>query len=219
MVIDHVNVIWLDRAFFSLLLIGRGAFPLFCYAAAIAILRADLQNPRRLWEREKQLFRLLAVAVAAQPFYWYALGEQTANVLFTLALGGIFAKVSLQLKRWHLYSLYGAGLASTLAWPLPVDFGMAGVMLPSAIVLALRGERSVIPFLLLMIFSMNAAGMLTSTDEKVWIILCAFAVAGTLLPLLVLDIAKSLPQQGRLLPKYALHVFYPAHLALLKVFS
>jgi hypothetical protein len=33
----------------------------------------------------------------------------------------------------------------------------------------------------------------------------------------VVDMAQRLPQAGRFLPKYALHVFYPAHLALLKL--
>jgi hypothetical protein len=107
--------------------------------------------------------------------------------------------------------------------PAPFEFGLVGVMLPSAIVLALRGQKSVYPFLLALLFFINAGDMLEplrhGVNLNVWLAMFLIGVASTVLPLLVLDAAKNFKQDGRLLPKYALHIFYPAHLVILKLFT
>jgi hypothetical protein len=214
MVIDHINAIWFHYKFFSMLLIGRGTFPLFSYAVAVAVLKAPAALPRQY------ITRMFILAVAAQPFYMYALGKTDGNVIFTLAFGSLLAALSLRLKPWQMYILYIAALASVFL-PPPFDFGLTGAMLPSALLLALRGEKSVYPFLLALIFFMNTGNVteFLRLDARVWVVAGIGGLASALLPLAILDIAKSLPQKGRLLPKYALHVFYPAHLFLLKILS
>jgi hypothetical protein len=213
MVIDHMNAIWFGAAFFPVYLLGRAAFPLFCYAVAVAVMKKDPGGAARY------AAKLLVLGALVQPFYQLALGAETGNVVFTLAAGAAIAAFSSRARSWQIYALYVVAALSMLL-PIAVEFGLAGIMLPSAIVLALRGQRSVYPFLILLLFSINTGGMLETLRQgmggNVWIAYLAVGLAGTLLPWLVLSIARDLKQSGRYLSKYSLHVFYPAHLLLLK---
>ncbi|MCE9506964.1 MAG: conjugal transfer protein TraX [Alphaproteobacteria bacterium] len=213
MVIDHMNAIWFGEAFFPLHLLGRASFPLFCYAVAAAVMKKDAGGAGRY------AAKLLVLGALVQPFYQLALGLETGNVVFTLAAGAALAAFSSRVRPWQIYALYIVAALSMLL-PTALEFGLAGIMLPSAIVLALRGQRSVYPFLILLLFSANMGGLLETLRQgmggNVWIAYSAVGLASTLLPWLVLSIAKDLKPSGRYLPKYALHVFYPAHLLLLK---
>ncbi len=216
MVIDHINLIWFDHEFFPMLLIGRATFPLFCYAVAAAMLRVKAGFPRRY------MVRMLFLAIVTQPLYQFAANDVAGNVIFTLAVGGLLAAFTSRLKLWQMYILYTGAIISML-WLIPLEFGLAGVMLPSAIVLAQRGHKGVYPFLLLLMLSINAGGILDWLENSVssvnWLSYVLVCLSGIFLPLMVLDIARHLPQTGRLLPKYALHVFYPAHLVILKIIA
>lgn len=215
MVIDHMNSIWFDHESFAMLMIGRGTFPLFCYAMAIAILRAKTDMPLHY------IKRLFILAVITQPFYYFSVNTEIGSVIVTLALGSLFAALLPRLKLWQIYLLYTGALFSAL-WNFPVEFGLVGAALPSAIVLALRGHKSVYPFMILLILLMNPAGQLDilqgtwpGPGSLTYYGLIGFA--SLVLPWLVIDLAHSMRQTGRLLPKYALHVFYPAHLTILKI--
>ncbi len=223
MVIDHINAIWLHHGEMLMGLVGRGTFPLFCYAVAAAVLKvknSSLPPEERKKSVRRYLIRLLVLALAAQPFYFFALGGNTVNVIFTLALGIVFAALSFRARLWQMYALYTAALFSML-WTLPLEFGLAGVMLPSAIVLVQRGYRSAWPFLILLLLFINAGGALEGLEAHVsplvWAYVALNGLFSSVLPWLVLDTANRLQQRGRFLPKYALHVFYPAHLAILKL--
>lgn len=214
MVIDHINLLWFDHAVLPMFLIGRGTFPLFCYAVAVAVMKAGPAGPRRY------AGRLLLAAVVAQPFYYFSVGGGMANVIFTLAAGSLLAGLSGRLRPWQMYAIYSIALASMM-WKLPLEFGLAGVALPSALLLALRGQKSVYPFLLLLLFFVNMGGFLEALIQgPVLSFAATFIIVGlaaAFLPLMVLDAARYMKQAGRLLPKYALHVFYPGHLVLLKI--
>ena len=223
MIVDHINTIWLHHSVILMEFIGRGTFPLFCYAVAVAMLRAketSLPLPDRRKIIKRYLGRLLALAVLSQPFYFFAIGGETVNVIFTLALGVVFAALSFRVKLWQMYLLYVASLFSML-WIIPVEFGLAGIMLPSAIVLVLRGHKSAWPFLILLLLFINAGGILTELQKNpplfVWIYPALNGVFSIVLPWLVVDTARYMRQTDRFLPKYALHIFYPGHLFILKL--
>jgi hypothetical protein len=213
MVIDHMNEIWFGAELFTMYLLGRAAFPLFCYAVAAAVMKKD--------RRGAGIYaaRLLILGALVQPFYQPALGAATGNVIFTLAAGAAFAAFTSRARPWQIYTLYAAAALSMLL-PLAVEFGLAGIMLPSAIVLALRGQKGVYPFLILLLFSINAGGLLEVLQKGIsrdaWMACLVIGLASALLPWLVLSIARDLKQSGRYLSKYSLHVFYPGHLVLLK---
>jgi hypothetical protein len=225
MVIDHMNAIWFDDSSAVMEFIGRGTFPLFCYAMAMALLKIK-EGPLPLEERKKAvrryLKRLFIFALVTQPFYFYALGGDTVNVIFTLALGVVFAALSFRVRPWHMYLLYAAAMLSML-WVLPIEFGLTGVMLPSAIVLAMRGEKGARPFLFLLLMMINAGGLLEGLHLHGGLVIWSFVALNGLfsafLPWAVLNVARKLAQRGRFLPKYALYIFYPAHMTLLKLLA
>lgn len=217
MVVDHVGFIWFDHDFFLMMLIGRGTFPLFCYAVAIAILKANGSFPARY------ITRLLIFAIVAEPFYYFTFGTLEGNVIFTLAGGALMAAIADRVKLWQMYVLYIGAMMSMLM-PFPIEFGLAGIMLPSAIMLMLRGEKSVFPFLILLLFFINAGNFVNDFREGVSpaVISVVFFMIGIccmVLPMMVLNFAKNFQQTGRYLSKHALYVFYPAHLFLLKIFG
>jgi hypothetical protein len=109
------------------------------------------------------------------------------------------------------------------ALDIPMEFGLAGAALPAAILLALQGRVFAWPFLLALLAAINAAGwgqaafnppqgMSLQALLPVWGMMAAFAIVP---PLAMLFMARDLPQDGRWLPKYALHVFYPLHMIVL----
>lgn len=238
MIIDHINTIWLHQSVMLMELVGRGTFPLFCYAMAVAVLKVKdgpLPHDKKKKAIRRYLLRLFILAVVSQPFYFFAVGDNNVNVIFTLAVGVVFAALSFRVKLWQMYALYVLALVSML-WDLPVEFGLAGMMLPSAIMLVQRGNKSAWLFLILLLFFINAGGFLgglrAHAGAAVWAYVALNGLCAIILPWLVVDMARRLPQpsrsdsdknsdagtaSGRFLPKYALYVFYPAHLAILKL--
>jgi hypothetical protein len=225
MVIDHIDEMWLHRSTMLLGLIGRATFPLFCYAIAMALFK--IQNGSLSPEEKRKtvrqyLTRLLVLAVASQPFYFFSLGEMQANVIFTLALGVIFADLSYRLKIWQTCAVCALAIFSML-WILPLEFGLAGVMVPSAILLVMRGEKGAWIMLVLLLMLINAGGLLSAFTHHApfigWAHLAVIGFCCMLLPWAVLDAARFMRQTGRLLPKYALYVFYPGHLVILRLLA
>src|SRR3989338_5224412 len=82
MVVENMNVIWFDETFFPLHLLGRAAFPLFCYAVAVAVMKKEGAGGAG-----RYVIKLLILGALVQPFYQPALGAGTCNVIFTLAAG------------------------------------------------------------------------------------------------------------------------------------
>ena len=214
MIIDHANYIWFDHKSFLIMIAGRGAFPLFCYAVAVAVLKAEGHIPARYVKR------MFIFAVLAEPFHYFAIGNLEGNVIFTLAFGALVAALVHRIKLWQMYMLY-IGAAAFILMPFPIEFGLAGIMLPSAILLALRGERSVLPFLILLLFFVNMWSFIndihSGISPAVWLTFFMMGIACIALPMMALKLGNDVQQTGRLLSKYSLYVFYPAHLFLLKI--
>jgi len=220
MVCDHAGLILFQEKYLSLHLLGRAAFPLFCYALAVAFLKAGPDKGLH-YGFHKYGLRLLIFAVIAEPVSLLTRGLPVLNILFTLCLAAGFAGLSWRMKNWQIYICYAVAIA-TLLFPPLFEFGWIGVALPSCIMLAMRGEKTAVPFLLLFLFLMNmqgwTAGILPLGDMSVERFLMMAAMTGaaaSLVPLAAIMAGSLMPQAGRLTPKYFLHIFYPAHLALL----
>ena len=214
MVIDHVNYIWFDHKSFLMLMAGRGTFPLFCYAVAVAVLKANGHIPTQY------IKRMFIFAIVSMPFHYFTFENLEGNVIFTLAFGALIAAFIHRIKLWQIYALY-IGATMSILIPFPIEFGLAGIMLPSAIMLALRGERSVLPFLILLLFSINMGCFMNEIRKglspAVLNFYLSIGVACIVLPMMALKLGNNVQQTGRLLSKYSLYVFYPAHLFLLKI--
>lgn len=213
MVVDHVNSIWLHSASTSMYLVGRATFPLFCFAVAAAVLRAPADRMPRY------IGRLLLFALVAEPFSQLARDIGQVNILFTLAAGALFASLLPRLKSWQVYLCYAGAFLSMLL-PSGLEYGLAGVVLPAAFLQALQGRRSSYIILPLLLFSANLGGFAgmfaAATDITAFAALVfATALASTVIPLFVMEAGSYFPRDGRYLPKYFLHVFYPAQFLVL----
>lgn len=219
MVVDHVGSLWLHRQHAWMDVLGRGSFPLFAYAAAVASERAGSPEGRL-----RAAGRLLLLAVVVEPITHLCRPElPLANVLFTLGLGSAVAAAwPATSARWRVAAVLAA-VASAAFLP-SVEFGMAGVLLPAALVAFSRREPGAAATLGALVVSLNllnlgwvAASGPPGLLREVLVRGARDALVVVALPSAVVAACRSLPSDGRFLPKYFLHVFYPAHLFVLWV--
>ncbi|HEY8566772.1 MAG TPA: TraX family protein [Beijerinckiaceae bacterium] len=212
MVLDHVNTVLLDGRATWMWRLGRVAFPLFCFALAVHLLRGR--------EPGRQLGLLLAAGVVTQPFYAAAFnyGSKEANILFTLAGGAALAAWLDGRPALVRHAALALGLGAILAFPQTtktgVDFGLPGLLIPVAMLCALRQPLAFGPWLLAALFALNLTGWHprgeTPLAAATMDCLTILAAGGVLIAA-----SLALRSRPRFLPRYALHAFYPAHLGLL----
>ncbi len=217
MVVDHANHIWFGGAHLTAYLLGRAAFPLFCWAAAAAILRAG--DDRRLY---RQAGLLLLFAILTEPISRLTRDYDVLNVLFTLSLGVLAAPAVLRLPTVArlVLSVAAAAAVGFGGW---WEFGFAGFLLPAMIAAAIR-DRKVTDMagVLLLLAIMNFRGYWGWAHVEV-AGAAIVVLSATLWPAFILWlVAETLRDRGRgpspprrLMPRYALHVFYPAHMLVL----
>lgn len=221
MVIDHIDMIWFDRDIPGvLMLLGRATFPLFCYALAVAFLKAGPEKAPD-YALRKYMPRLLVLAVISEGVSLLTRDTGLLNVIFTLALAAGIAGYSYRLKDWHLILLTFLALAFDYQcgpWlsdrHLYPEFGTAGILLPTAIMAYMQGRKGGFACMLALIAIMNLE--ITEVIENLTPLVMAYVVliwfSSTVLPWWVIKWSQRLPNEGRLLHKYALHIFYPGHL-------
>jgi hypothetical protein len=136
MVMDHLRYVGWHANW--LYVPGRLAFPWFCLAIAVNVVRSGRRDaqPSIRW---KYLAWLAAFSVLAElPYRIYMAGEVTTlNVLPTLTLGLLVAQGALS-RSWPARVLGIAALGVGLALGQQLMFGAYGVLLPVAFVLVLR---------------------------------------------------------------------------------
>lgn len=206
MVADHVNAVFLGNQPTVWWHVGRIVFPLFAFALVCNLARGV--------DVARYLTSLLVLGVIAQPFYAGALAETDGNTIFTLAAG---IAVAFALRDRPPLLQHGAFVAGAAALFTPavqartgLDFGLAGMLLPAALYLVLNGSFAHLPWLILTVIGLNWF------QPEPWryapLATAGIAAGGTVLIALL---SLSLRGRPRFLPRYALHVFYPAHFLLL----
>ena len=212
MVGDHVDTILLDGRAVALWRLGRIAFPLFCVVAVLHVLRGA--DPGRY------VLALLALAVPTQAIYAAAFpfGTTEGSILFTLAAGIALATRLDRAGAGLRHTALALGLAVVFLAPAlaktGVDFGLAGILLPAALLLALREPRAYGVWLVAALVGLNWHGWHPRGEAAS---VSALTDAATILvgvPLVLLA-ALRLRGRPRFLPAYALQAFYPSHLAVL----
>jgi hypothetical protein len=135
MVMDHLRYVGWDADW--LYVPGRLAFPWFCLAIAVNVVRTRTSTARPI--RWKYLAWLALFSVIAELPYRLYMAEEvtTLNVLPTLALGLLVAQGGLS-SAWPARVLGIAALAIGVLFGPQLMFGMYGVLLPLAFVLVLR---------------------------------------------------------------------------------
>mgnify|MGYP000114724799 CR=1 FL=1 len=215
MLIDHIDHQLLERSAGFLYLVGRGAYPLFAFAAASALVRGGMEKAPHY------AVRLLILAVLIVPVLRYSRDVEAANILFTLAIGMGIAPFVIAQGRLVKYTLFGAGLL-TILMPNIFEFGFAGALLPVLFYLYIKKEVGGW-WLWPMLAAANFGGICSLMDSFEPMMLTgmiAVALATIVIPMGIIYLGGFLPNdRKRLMPKYFLHVFYPAHIFILAVIA
>ncbi len=204
MAIDHINSIIYGRELLWMMCIGRMAFPLFCFVAAY-------NYEYHVRHIKKYLMLLFGFGIVSQPFYSWAMDNMQLNVFFTLGLGVL--AIWIYDKRQLLFGRFNP-IFRALIWLLIVvlfgavgyfaDYYQAGIILIPCIVLWLRHKDDLILFTVL----------LATMAGNFFQFFSIFALLSYPLIWLVASWNVSIKR----LPRYFYYAFYPAHLALLKLF-
>lgn len=195
MVIDHANHILLDRAVVEMTAVGRIAFPLFAFLL-VHNSRHFSRDPR------KQILRLLAFGVFAQPVVSWGLDSWQLNILFTLGLGLTLSEV------WRSQGPWVGAWASLVALVLSpfMDYGPPGVFAVAVCGLWVASGRTG--------WAVLASGLFWLANGLQPIGLCAaLALPGISLYKHLVWKEVAFPRSHR----WFFHIFYPAHIAILAV--
>lgn len=210
----HTNASLFNGDYLLLWRLDRIPFPLFCFVIACNLLRGT-PTPRYVQ-------MLLLLGIVTQPIYALALPWDGANVLFTLAAGVCVTEVLRQQGARTQHIIFAIGVAVTFAFPKLTktgwEFGIDGVLFPAAILLVLAGRREHIVWLSALVIGQNWYGEISPGEPWVLDALIDAAYAG-IGSLVILSIALLLRNHDRFLPRYAFHIFYPGHLAVLAVLA
>jgi len=206
MVVDHVNYMFFEHTANVMWYLGRPVFPLFVFALVCNLMRGT--------NAPDYIGKLILLGVVSQPLYATAMAASLGNVLFTLAVGAV---VAVALRRQHWIVQHGVFLIATttifssfLQVRDGLDYGLAGMLLPAALYLALQGGRAHIIWLAALVVALNWYPP-NPWQLRPILVACVTAVGAILIALAAL----ALRGRARFLPRYALHVFYPGHLAIL----
>lgn len=233
MLIDHIGAAvverlltetspaWLMTVYFVLRIIGRLAFPIYCFLLTEGFAHTG--------SRPKYLVRLAVFALVAEvPFdlatqnTWFYPGYQ--NVFFTLALG-LAAIWGLERFAGRLpLQLLSVVVAGAAAFLLQTDYGFFGVGLICVFYLFRQSPRrgwAVAAWMLvgMPLYTMTQyIGMELPAGLPVWV-LAVDAVLNSAIEwpglFSLLWIRRYNGQRGGGMPKYFFYIFYPAHLLVL----
>lgn len=217
MVVDHVGVVFFPSQIIFRV-IGRIAFPLFCWGIAIGVVHT------KDWKR--YALRILMMGIVTQPFFMLALTHSWTqlNVMATLLLG-LLAVVGMRYKRYGS-AIWAPLLCLSIAMVVEMDYGWRGVLLIILMYLA-RGTRGglaallvafclywgggpVLPKSFVASLTLSPLGPLNQVFYTMTNLVRLQSLAALALPLLFFR-----TQSGIRLPKWFTYAAYPGHLLIL----
>lgn len=218
MLIDHIGVVFYPGVM-ELRIIGRIAFPLFCYGIVTGFMHT------RDWR--KYALRLLLIGVAAQPFYMLALNHsiRELNVLATLLLG-LMSIVGMRERRFGS-QVWAPLVCLALAAIQPMDYGWRGVLLIQLMYLARHTAGG---FAAMFTVFCLYWGTMSGEITRLFGVPIKPAVSGPLsgvvgvvfsfvrlqgLAILALPLMVGNTRSGIRIPRFVSYAMYPAHLCLL----
>ncbi len=219
MVVDHVDDIIFDREAIALNLIGRAVFPLFCFATAAAFLRGGLGSAR------KYAIRLLVLGILVEPISRYTRDIEALNIFFTLGLAaGVMPLLCAAGKNVQRFVFLISLVPMMLGVPDFWEYGFVGILIPATIYMSINGDREAMVWSIILLSVVNLEdipNIIAHLSPVLAIFLITYAVAAVLGSVFWVECVKkvSWPDKARLMPKYFLHVFYPAHLIVLALIA
>lgn len=222
MAVDHVGVIFFPGVLF-LRIIGRIAFPLFCWGVVVGVERT------RNWKLYG--LRLLILAFVSQPFFMLALNHTWMqwNVIATLLLG--FLSIIGIRQRWYFSQLWAPALSLLFAAAFQMDYGWRGVLLiilmhlvkdsraglgavMTAFCLYWGSGSSVVPQNLIQALTSSPLPRLNQAVREFLNLFKVQSMAILALPFLLVQ-----TRSGLKLPKWFSYAAYPLHLLILWLIS
>jgi len=156
--------------------------------------------------------RMTPFAILSQPIYRAAFHDGLDNILITLLLAGFVALLIEQRPKPFQHGVFALGATAAFVAPWTtistgLCFGMAGLLLPGALKLVLQGRRDIAPWAALLLVGLNwfpRDELFDSLAAPAFVLAAAWASVALA--------RRRLAGRPRFLPRYALYVFYPAHL-------
>ncbi|MCL2544298.1 MAG: conjugal transfer protein TraX [Clostridia bacterium] len=206
MVVDHAGYMLFPQLGW-MRMVGRIAFPLFCF-----LLAQGFRHTRSLpkYALRLALFALLSEGVYNLVFSGRFTVLSAHNVFYALllALGALVAWKHF-LPRWPLGALLGPLAACVLAVALQTDYGFWGVLLCLCFYLAGDGKPNLALALVASLGVFTLYRFVTRAASATWIWTQWYCLAS--LPILLLYNGKPGFRGG----KWAFYALYPAHLLVL----
>jgi hypothetical protein len=212
LLMDTVNMAWQDAAPSYLSLVGRVSFPIAAYCLACHMMRG--------FNLKKYIILLTVLGLATWPMTHLAVQDMYMNVLLTLAAGAAFMWAAEHMTDTVRNRMIVAACL-LMALPQVNDYGVAGVVLPAAILAVLRGRPKSRRVLLLTLAFISLSGfgaVIGASDTVTGGILkvigmgIGLVIIGGLIPwALIRGCRRAIGDRARFLPKYLMHVLYPLH--------
>ena len=218
MAIDHTGVIFFPGTLW-LRLIGRIAFPLFCWGIVIG------SEKTRNWKR--YALRLIILAFISQPFYMLALNHTLTqfSVMATLFLG--FMAIQGMRLKWHCSHIWAPLVSLLIAASFTMDYGWRGVLLIILMYLAKDSRGGLSALMVSFCLYWGAGGTAIPRPVVSWLtstplntinqglneLLGLFKLQS--LAILALPLMLLQSNSGIRIPKWASYLAYPGHLCLL----
>lgn len=215
MIIDHVGAIFFP-SIMLLRVIGRIAFPLFCWGIAM--------GAEKTRDFNRYALRLLVLGVISQIFYMKALNHSwhELNVLATLLLG-LLAIRGIQLKRFGT-QLWGPLVCLIIAAAYRMDYGWQGVMLIILMYLArhTRGGLTALMVSFCLLWGSRSGPMFYGVSLNSGFLPLDIGLSQLIslislqfLAILALPLMMFRTNSGIKLPKWFSYAAYPGHLLIL----
>lgn len=219
MVVDHVGVVFFPGVTIFRV-IGRIAFPLFCWGIATGAERTRNFN--------RYALRLLILGIVTQPFFMKALSHQwlDLNVLATLFLG-LMAIRGIQLNRFGS-AVWLPALCLMVSAAFRMDYGWQGVLLIMLMYLARHtaGGLAALMVSFCLLWGVSSAPLFSGFVADTGFgpldrALSYFVARITLqfLAILALPLMVIRTNTGIRLPKWLSYSVYPGHLLILWLLS
>ncbi len=213
MVLDHLRYLWPSADW--LFVVGRLAFPLFCLAIAVNVVR--LPRGSLICEANTRYLAWLLVfsAISELPYRWVSGSATSASIMPTLMLGLIVAWGA-HYRTLEASLLAGLTLGLSLFLHAGLMYGVFGVLLPGTFVIALKAKRLFWLLPALVCVAANSRNRWVATEN---IELFGWLIIGTafVAPLMgALIMSRPVPYRIWPVTRWG-YWFYPVHLAAIGV--
>lgn len=201
MLIDHIGITFFPQTD-SWRIVGRIAFPIYCYLMIVGL--------QRTRNRKQYMLRLLIIALIAQVPYYWLFQNQLLNVVFTLLASAISIQIIVEVQHKWKKVLFIILVMTTWVVAAPyVEYGIYGFLL-CLIFYILQSKQALLivsHLLLNILFAFMNDGNILDIQS--------FSILGTLCICLI----NSFPYLNISINRTFYRSFYPAHMFLLLIIS